>query len=130
MMGIRTAAALVSAVNAGWLLVVGTFWSDLTGVRCLADGCGNEPAIQALGVVVLAVSLVCFLGFAKAFYGSAGLSALAIVVFAFYSGKLEDLAFAVTIVLGIAAVAVDVVAASRKPVVDEQNHPLNLPVFG
>jgi len=130
LIGIRTAAVLVSAGNAVWLIIAGTFWSSMGGAACSTGGCGNALGVQVLGVILLAVSVVCYLGFGRAFYGSAGLSALAIVVAAVYSATLADAAFGVTAALGVAAVAADIAAAMKKAVVDEQNHPLNLPVFG
>jgi len=94
-----------------------------------------NPELLGLGVILVIDSLVCYLGWTKAFYASAVLSALGIldVVAAGPSPSGPEFAlgaFLFSVSLGLLTIALDIVAARRRTFVPEENHPLNLPVFG
>ena len=81
-----------------------------------------------VGVLLIMDSAVCFLGISPAYYASA---LLAVIMLVFVPGGIQaaDL-FVVSAVLGAATVALDAVAANTREYLPEQDHPLNLPVFG
>lgn len=144
-MKLRTVAAALSLINGIWIIAIGAFWNQLFGLELGDVSCGGscslfgvDHIVLLLGVVLLIDSLVCFLAFSKAFYASAALSALVLllVLFSVWAGIssmqawINYPAIPASILLGIVTVAVDVIAARRKTYVSEENHPLNLPVFG
>ncbi|MDA4112931.1 MAG: hypothetical protein OK474_02690 [Thaumarchaeota archaeon] len=84
---------------------------------------------------MLVDSLVCFLAFSRAFYISALLSVIVaflvlVSVAASWQTWTSYPATPASILLGLATVVLDIIAARRKTYVSEENHPLNLPVFG
>jgi len=138
---LRTVAAAVSLANGVWLVYAGWLWLETfffpvvspSGARQVATS--TNPELLVLGVVLLLVSFVCCLGWTTAFYASAILSALGIldVVAAGPSPAslyFEPVAVLLSVSLGALAIALDVVAARRRAFVPEEDHPLNLPVFG
>jgi hypothetical protein len=140
---LRTVAAALSLVNGAWSITVGAYWNQIFGAELGSDlGCagscslfGVAHIVLVLGVILLVDSLVCFLAFSRAFYVSALLSGvvLFLVLVSVAAGwhlwaSYPSAPF--SIVLGIVTIVLDVVAARRKTYVSEENHPLNLPVFG
>ncbi len=102
---------------------------------CLAPGlidCSRvtfaATAVEALGIVLVIDSLLCFVGPKKLFYTSAGISIL-MAAFAFVTPG-DSLVVAATLGLALVESALCLVAARREPSVSEQSHPMNLPVFG
>jgi uncharacterized membrane protein len=141
---LRTVAAALSLINGIWIIAVGAYWNqlfslELGDITC-AGSClfGVDHIVLVLGAILLVDSLVCFLAFSRAFYISAALSVLVLffVLFSVWAAILSIQAWEnypaipVSILLGIATMVLDVIAANRKTYVSEENHPLNLPVFG
>ena len=87
-------------------------------------------ALIALGVVLLLDSIACYVGWTEAMYASAAVSLLIVLDIAIEGVQLASLAFAGSLLLGVVAIAVDILAARRKLFIPEEDHPLNLPVFG
>ena len=121
---------------AGFSLATGA-WGVGLGVylaRFLANG-GPAASVSsvyypivAVGTILILDSTLCFIGFSSAFYGSA---ALALLMIAFVPGGIQPSeAFLVSILLVVATIALDLVAATRREYIPEEDHPLNLPVFG
>jgi hypothetical protein len=142
---LRTVAAALSLVNGIWIIAVGAFWHQLLSLPLVGLGCvgscslfGVDYIVLVLGVILLVDSLVCFLAFSRAFYVSAALSALVLLLVLFSVwGSISSMqvwvnypAIPVSIVLGIVTIALDIAAANRKTYVSDEHHPLNLPVFG
>lgn len=125
---IRKIAAVVSLVNGAWGAVVGLFWVSIFPSTPHQTGAGADYAMLALGVVLLLVSVACFTGFSGLFYVSALLS---VVMLVFVPGgvRLGEL-FLASLGLAVTTIALDAVAANSREYIPEQNHPLNLPVFG
>ena len=128
-----------------WIIAVGAFWHQLFGLELADISCagscslfGLEHIVLVLGFILLVDSLVCFLAFSRAFYVSAALSVLVLllVFFSVGSATVSIQAWAsypaipISIMLAIATLVLDVVAARRKTYVSDELHPLNLPVFG
>jgi hypothetical protein len=139
---LRTAAAALSIVNGVWSITVGAYWNQVFGygqggVSCLGSCIpfGADHIVLVLGVVLLVDSLVCFLAFSRAFYVSAIVSVLILLLVLVSVAPPSQIwanhpTIPATLLLGIATAVLDVVAARRKTYVSEENHPLNLPVFG
>jgi hypothetical protein len=130
MVGVKTIAALVSIVNGVWVIVAGTYWYSLFGAQCHLSACGGNLALIGLGAILLLDSVVCLIGLSRAFYVSAGISVIVVFVDATFSIQFSSAGFIVTCALALVTIALDLVAASRKKVIAEADHPLNLPVFG
>jgi hypothetical protein len=139
---LRTVAAALGLVNGVWVIAVGAYWNQIFSIGSGDISCtgscypaGTDHIVLVLGVVLLIDSLVCLLAFSRAFYISAILSVLVLLLVLALTAGLS-LAWAshpaipATIILGIATAVLDVIAARRKTYVSEENHPLNLPVFG
>jgi len=137
LVGRRTAAVAVGAVNGIWSILLGEYWRAMVEPICPGSGyvglCVLPPTsnllVLALSALVLVVSLVCYFGWTVTFYGSAVLSAVALAA-ELLSGVGLGWATILSVALGIATIALDVAAARTKTGVAEENHPLNLPVFG
>ena len=99
---------------------------------------GLDHIVLVLGIILLVDSLVCFLAVLRAFYVSAAVSALALLLVLFSVwGTISSMqvwvnypAIPVSILLGMVTMVLDVIAARRKTYVSDEHHPLNLPVFG
>jgi hypothetical protein len=126
--GVRVIASAVSLVNGVWGIASGLYSSRIFGVQ-QSTGAGDFWII-AVGALLLLDSLVCIVGFQTAFYGSAALSILLVVDILLFGAAITDTAFVASALLGLITVALDILAITRKQVVSEENHPLNLPVFG
>ncbi|MGA2663763.1 MAG: hypothetical protein ABSF83_02295 [Nitrososphaerales archaeon] len=140
-MRLRTVATAVGFLDGVWLVYAGWLWFETFFVPVLGPSGAPEvatstnPELLGLGVVLVLVSFFCFLGWTKAFYASAILSALGIldVVVAGPSPSspyFEPVPVLFSVLLGSLTVASGVVAARRRTFVPEEDHPLNLPVFG
>lgn len=133
MAGIRTIAAAVGIVNGIWGIVAGFYWKVLfqpppAGISVLLPA--TNLAMVAVGIVLTLVSFVCLIGPAVTFYGSV-IASLAMVGVEFVTGAgLDTTGFIVSLILMVATIVLGMVAATRKQHVSEENHPLNLPVFG
>jgi hypothetical protein len=131
MVGTRTVAASVSVINGIWGIIAGVYWK----VLFQSSGVGNilpPTNFVIVGIAVLLVldSVICLVGISKAFYASAVIS-LAMVGAEFaMGGGLDTTGAIVALPLMVVTVAMDIVGATRKQYVSEENHPLNLPVFG
>jgi hypothetical protein len=134
MVGVKAVAALVSIVNAVWLIYAGASWNALFGVQCHLSACGDNWTIVGLGAVLLLDSLVCIVGVSKAYYVSAAISALAVLLVGEsipQSGvQFTSAAFILTAILAIVTIVLDVIGARSRKIIAEEDHPLNLPVFG
>jgi hypothetical protein len=140
-MKVRTAASVVGLVNGAWMIYAGWFWGRTfffpipipAGVSEIATAV--NPELLGLGVILVLDSLVCFLNWTKAFYASAFLSVLGILIVVAVGPSPNGPefvlgAFLVSVSLGMLTIALNVVAARSRTFVPEQDHPLNLPVFG
>jgi hypothetical protein len=129
MVGVRTVASAVSLADGAWGIVLGAY---LAGAYLQTDVSTGSAAVYypivIVGAILILDSMLCFLGFTSAFYLSA---ILAVAMLAFEPGGfgLNSL-FISSILLAIVTVSLDAFAATRKKYVAEENHPLNLPVFG
>ncbi len=93
----------------------------------------SEPAVQAqvvgvLGIALLFVSLLCFVGPKKLFYFSAILSVLMAGFLFAVPG--DFILLALTLALFLGEFVLSLVAARTGPKMSEQSNPMNLPVFG
>lgn len=140
-MKLRTAVSAISLVNGAWIIYAGWLWRGTfffpipTPEGSPEIATSMNPELLGLGVVLILVSLVCFLDWTKAFYASAVLSALGILDIVAAgpspgSAEFEVGAVLLSVSLGVLTIALDVAAARRKTFVPEEDHPLNLPVFG
>jgi hypothetical protein len=133
MVGTRTVAAAVSVINGIWGIIAGAYWKMLFQSQSLGVNNILPPTnLVIIGIAVLLVldSVVCLVGISKAFYASAVIS-LAMVGAEFaMGGGLDTTGAMVALPLMVVTVAMDIVGATRKQYVSEENHPLNLPVFG
>lgn len=140
-MKLRTVASAISLIDGAWLIYAGWFWSRTfffpvpTPVTSVSSLPFSNWLLLGLGVVLLLDSLVSLLNWSVAFYVSAVLAVLAVleVVVAGPSpagAQFEAGAVLLSVLLGALTIALDVLAARRKSFVPEEDHPLNLPVFG
>ena len=125
----QSVAAAVSLVNGVWTAAAGAYWSHAFGASTRLNT-GENPILLVLGVLILLDSLVCFLGPLEAFYASAALSFVSIVGIASWGAPLASGGFLVSAILAAATIGLTIQGARRKTVVPEEDHPLNLPVFG
>jgi hypothetical protein len=129
---LKSVASAVSLINGVWLVAAGAYWNQVFSFPLL--GLGTRQAdnliLVVLGVILVLDSAVCFRGWVEALYASAAISALAVVGIAIGGIQLATPAFAFSAFLGLLAIALDILAARRKLFIPEEDHPLNLPVFG
>ncbi len=88
---------------------------------------------SAFAVVLMVDSLACLIAPRKAFYASALLGAVLAALIGYggvYSGTLFDVSVIVGLVLAALTVVLGLAAARSRGSVSEQQHPMNLPVFG
>ena len=124
MVAVRNLAAAVGIVYGAWGLYTSLYWP---GVPAASEVGGLE--ILVVSVLLILASAVCFVGFRLAFYFSAAVAVILLARF-LLSGLFGTAALDVAVVLCIATIALDVLGARHRAVVAEENHPLNLPVFG
>jgi hypothetical protein len=131
--GIKTVAALVSIANGIWGVVIGVYWhtvlpqNPFPGVSTVSHL--PQEIFLALGIVLILDSLVCLVGWPRAFYVSAGISLLVLLLE--WAFNLDgSTAFLGGVALAAVTIGLDVVAARAKKVMSEADHPMNLPVFG
>ena len=121
-------ASAVGIVDGLWTLVAGIYWTQLFAAAG-EHGTGSNPGTMALGILIVVASAGCLVGPAEGLYGLVALAfveVLGIAVFATDTGA----AFYFTAVLGVATMALAYLGARKKTFVPEEDHPLNLPVFG
>ena len=127
-MRVATIAVIVSIVDAIWGIAVGVAPSQTIQRSLVAPW---DWLVIALAVLLLVGALISLTGIPAAFYASAALAVLVVIaVVVSERAALADTGILVTVVLGAAAVAADVLAVRMRPQISEENHPLNLPVFG
>jgi hypothetical protein len=133
LVGLRTLAAVVSLVNGAWGILSGIYWYRFYHPAAF-PGPNTDTSLNlivlSLGIILLLDSAVCFIGPSVAFYASAVLSAILLVYELSLSISFGSAETILAIVLALATIVLDVAAARVKKVVSEENHPLNLPVFG
>jgi hypothetical protein len=130
MIGVKTVAALVSMVNGVYAAAVGAYWGKVVPTSSGATGGLDGLFVSVLGFILLLDSLVCLLGSSKAFYASAGISLLLVILEAAVGIQLGSSGFIGGLGLALVTVGLDVIAARTRKVISEADHPLNLPVFG
>ena len=86
--------------------------------------------LLALGVLLLIDAVVCFVGIWLAFPIGALLSFLMLPLVALEWNALGTMYSSISIGVAVAAMISDGFAAVSRTKLPEQNHPLNLPVFG
>jgi len=129
---LRSVAGAVTLVNGVWTVAAGAYWSQIfvfTNQGFQTSGLQNFILI-GLGVILLLDSIACYVGWTEAMYASAAVSLLTVIDIAIGGVQLASLAFAGSLLLGLLTIAVDILAARRKLFIPEEDHPLNLPVFG
>ncbi len=131
-MKLKTVAATVSLLNGVWLVAAGAYWNQIFSFPLL--GLGTRQAenwiLLALAVILVLDSAICFLGWVEALYASAAISALGVMGIAIGGVELATSAFAFSAFVGLLAISLDILAARRTVFIPEEDHPLNLPVFG
>jgi hypothetical protein len=128
---LKTVASAVSLVNGAWLVAAGAYWLQVFSFPQLGLGPQSENwIVLALGVILALDSAFCYLGWVEALYASAAISALGVMGIAIGGVELTTLAFAFSALIGLLTIALDILAARRKVFIPEEDHPLNLPVFG
>jgi hypothetical protein len=129
---LKTVASAVSLINGVWLVAAGAYWNQVFSFPLL--GLGTRQAdnwvLAVLGIILVLDSAVCFLGWVEALYASAAISAIGVMGIAVGGVQLATPAFVFSAFLGLLAIALDILAARRKLFIPEEDHPLNLPVFG
>jgi hypothetical protein len=124
---IRKLAASVSFLNGAWGVIAGLFWVSLFPSMAHPNG-GADYATIAVGAVLVLVSVLCFMGFSSTLYASALLSVLMLV---FVPGGIQlGSLFLISLLIVVATVVLDVLAARSRDYIPEKDHPMNLPVFG
>ena len=128
-MKLKTVAAALSLVDGLWTVVAGAEWRQIFGIY-MRSHVSDNLILMALGVVLVIDALVCFRGVLEAFYVSVVLAVIAVVGMLSWGVQVGNGGFLLTLVLAAATIVVDLLAARRKTWVPEEDHPLNLPVFG
>lgn len=128
MVGVRIVAAAVSLINGAWGVVAGLYSTRIFDVQLSMSG--GDFWILVVGILLLLDSIVCIVGFRTAFYGSAALSVLLILDILLFGAAISDIAFIASVLLGLITVVLDIITVRHREIVSEENHPLNLPVFG
>jgi hypothetical protein len=121
---LRTVAAAVGVINGAWAAGAAVYWSQLFGVSG-----GPNPALAALGLLIAFSSLAGLIGPPDALYGPIAFSLVEILGIAAFATDVGS-AFDLSLVLAVATIALSFFAARKKTFVPEEDHPLNLPVFG
>jgi hypothetical protein len=118
-----------------WALV--QVWAFPTVYACPNGGCPASitipPELTLLfGVLLIADGLICFARLRAAFYAGGLLSVvMAVLVLYQWTGATPpNLAFVALPVVSLLALIADILALSSKSKLAEQQHPMNLPVFG
>ncbi len=128
MAGVRIVAAVVSLLNGVWGVVAGIYPKQVFGVQSLTGS--GDFWLLAVGALLVLGSMACFVGLQTAYYVSAALAILLVVDMLLFGAPISDLGFILSALFGLITVVLDLIATRRKPIVSEENHPLNLPVFG
>ena len=128
MVGVRVVAAVVSLLNGAWGIVAGVYSNQLFGSQL--SKAGGDIWIPIVSVLLVLDSVACLAGLRTAFYVSAALSILLIADFLLFGAALASTAFVASAILGLVTIVMDAFAVRHRELVSEENHPLNLPVFG
>jgi hypothetical protein len=124
----KTLAAAVSLLDGVCVAVGGAYWRDAFGIS--AGHASSNFVLLALGIVMILDSAVCFTGVLEAYYASVVLALVALLGVVTWGAHLGSAGFLVLLLLSVLTVALDALGARRKTHVPEEDHPLNLPVFG
>ena len=132
---VKRAAGVVNLLEAGWVLYIVILFMNAPS-SCPSGGCppiANSwvfNVLLLLGSVLFVVAAVSFTGRWWAFPVAALLSLFTMPLIALQIEALGT-AFAIAaLILAVAGLIFDVVASISKGQISEQEHPLNLPVFG
>ncbi len=117
-------AVAVGVVNGAWAAVAGVYWTQFFG----APG-GPNAALVALGLLILISSVASLIGPPDALYAPAAFSLIEILGIAVF-GTDTGADFAISALLAAATIALAFFGTRKKTFVPEEDHPLNLPVFG
>ncbi len=128
-MELKKVAAAASLLDGAWIVVAGGYWREIFGATSRMHGSDNV-ILLALGIVLMIDSLVCFRGVLEAFYASFVLAIVAALGVLSWGVNLGSAGFAVTALLAALTIILDALGARRKTSFTEEDHPLNLPVFG
>jgi hypothetical protein len=128
--GVKTIAALVSIINGAWTVIAGYYWNKLLDVPTYSGPVGHNLIVEVVGIILLLDSLVCLLGTSRAFYASAIVSVIALALEVLGGAQVTTAGFIFSLVLALATLGLDVMAARKRTMIAEEDHPLNLPVFG
>lgn len=128
-MELKKVAAAASLLDGAWTVAAGAFWRQIFGTSSRVHSADNI-ILLALGIVLVIDSLVCFRGVLEAFYASFVLAIVAALGVVSWGVNLGSAGFVVTALLAAVTVIVVALGARRKTRFTEEDHPLNLPVFG
>jgi hypothetical protein len=128
-LNLKTAAAVAGLLDGIWTTAAGAYWGMFFGISGGAHG-GENIILLALGIVLLIDSLVCFTGVLEAFYASAVLALVVVLGILSWGAHPESIGFIGSILLAAITIVMDAAGARRKTSFTEEDHPLNLPVFG
>ncbi len=132
-MRLRSAVSAVTLVNGLWSVAAGAYWSRIFEFvnPPIQTSLGSENIfLIVLGAILLLDSIACYVGWTEALYASAAVSLLIVLDIAIGRVQFASPAFAGSLILGLVVIALDILAARRKLFIPEEDHPLNLPVFG
>ena len=121
-------AGAVGVINGAWATAAGALWTSLFGLTG-DHGTGSSALMIALGLLIIISSAATFVGPPQALYAPAAFSLIAFLGIA-TSGADSGGAFYLSALLAVVSIVLDILGARKKVYVPEEDHPLNLPVFG
>jgi hypothetical protein len=123
---------------AGAFNIVGGLWLVYIGHGTSVSGSGAYPApafvpVIIIGLILIADSIPCFFQLWVGFLTGIVLALAAIVLIPWQSWAPDQIEIhVITFALPAIAIVLNAIAAlsKKRPSLSEENHPLNLPVFG
>jgi hypothetical protein len=129
-------AAAVAGVAGGLEVSLGTFAfarfaysTEVCTGMCFGSGY-YHLAIGAIGIFLVLVSVVAFIGLAAAFYAEIALSTILAVLLALSSTRDSPAFLWTALALVLVAAVLSIVSVRSRGRLTEQSNPMNLPVFG
>ena len=132
---IKRAAGALNLVAGAWIIYVVLFASRIRTL-CPVTGCAGLSVwgplfpVLLVGVLLVVDSGICFVEKWFAFPLGGLLSVITIVLVVSQWSVLEAFYVSISIVISVVALILDAKAAVSQSRLSEQEHPLNLPVFG
>jgi hypothetical protein len=132
---VKRAAGVLNLLESGWILYIVLVFMNRP-YACPSDGCPPIPnfwvfdSLLLLGAMLLIDAAVSFTGRWPTFPLGALFSIVAIPLVALQWGAFGTTYAIVAMVLAVSALIFNVIATISRTKLSEQEHPLNLPVFG